>query len=90
MAKRKVALLGDSSSHGGTIITSNQDGSVKAETKVIPVQGAILSCPIHGPSSITSNLDEDWLINGKKVVLDGSVASCGATIVSSALKTFGS
>ena len=90
MAKRKVALLGDSSSHGGSISSSNQDGTVKAEGKVIPVQGAILSCPIHGPQPINSNLDEDWLINGKKVVLDGSQAACGAIIIASSTKTFGS
>jgi len=88
---RKVALLGDSSNHGGSIITSNQDGTVKAEGKEIPVEGAMFSCPIeeHGVTAITSNLDDDWFINGKKVVLEGSVAGCGAVIISSAVKTFG-
>ena len=89
---RKVALLGDGSSHGGSIISSGQDGSVKAEGKEIPVAGAMHSCPIedHGVTAINSNLDDNWLINGKKVVLEGSVAGCGAVIISSAVKTFGS
>lgn len=89
---RLVALLGDSSSHGGVIITSNNDGTVKAEGKAIPVNGALHSCPIegHGVTPINSNLDEDWFINGKKVVLEGSIAGCGAVIISSAIKTFGS
>ncbi len=92
MAKRLVALLGDTSSHAGTITTSNQDGTVKAEGKVIPVDGALHSCPIqgHGVTTITTNLDEDFNINGKKVVLDESKAGCGASIIASSIKTYGS
>jgi len=91
MSKRAVARIGDSSTHGGSIITSNQDGSVKAEGKEIAVEGALFSCPIegHDVTSITSNLDNDWTVNGKKVVLDGSVAGCGARIIATATKTFG-
>lgn len=91
MSGRLVALLGDTSDHGGTITSSNQDGTVTAEGKQVCVDGAILNCPIpgHGPNSINSNLDNDWEINGKKVVLDGSKASCGASIISSATRTFG-
>jgi len=88
---RLVALLGDSSNHGGSIVTSNQNGSVSAERKVIPVEGALFSCPVHGhgTTEIHGNLDDKWLINGKKVVLEGSTAGCGAAIISSATKTFG-
>lgn len=86
---RKVALLGDTSDHGGSITVSNQDGTVYAEGKVIPVSGATLNCPIHGNQSIINNLDNNWLINGKKVVLDASLAACGAKIIASAVKTFG-
>ena len=91
MDKRLVALEGDTSSHGGFIKTSNQDGSVKAEGKEIAVEGAIFSCPItgHGDTEIHGNLDNNWTINSKKVVLEGSTAGCGAVIISSANKTFG-
>jgi len=90
--RRLIALLGDSSNHGGSIVSTNQDGSVKAEGKVIPVEGAIFQCPIesHGNTEIHGNLDDDWFINGKKVVLEGSIAGCGAVIISSAMKTYGS
>lgn len=92
MSKKLVALLGDTSSHGGSITDSNQNGSVKAEGIEIAVEGALHSCPVdgHGTTEIHGSLDEDWFINGKKVVLNGSVADCGAVIISSATKTYGS
>jgi uncharacterized Zn-binding protein involved in type VI secretion len=91
MAKRKVALLGDTTSHGGTINVSNQDGTVKAEGKEVLVKGASFYCPVDDRIAyIVSNLDDDLKVNGKEVVLDGSVADCGATVIASSEKTFGS
>ena len=87
---RKVAKLGDSSSHGGSITSSNTDHRTFVEGAEICVKGAILSCPIHGNQPIIGNLDNDWYVNGKKVVLDGSTAACGASIIASCKKTYGS
>lgn len=95
---RAVARIGDTSSHGGYISTSNQDGTVSnpdgtviAEGIEVAVDGALHVCPIpgHGTTSISTNLDDNWLVNGKNVVLDGSVAGCGASIIATATKTFG-
>jgi len=86
---RAVARVGDTCDHGGSIISSNQDGSVKAEGKEVAVEGAVLNCSIHGQTEIHGNLDDNWTVNGKKVVLDGSVADCGAVIIASASRTFG-
>jgi uncharacterized Zn-binding protein involved in type VI secretion len=88
MATRKVGRFGDTSTHGGTITNANQDGTVKAENKLIAVDGAILSCPIHGAQIVNSNLAVKSKVNNKNMVLDGSIATCGAVILASATKTF--
>jgi len=86
---RKVAKLGDSSSHGGNISNSNTNHTVFVERNEICVDGAILSCPIHGSQPITGNLSVKWYANSRKVVLDGSTAACGASIIASCIKTYG-
>ena len=90
MSKRKLALLGDSSTHGGSITNSNTDGTVKAEGKEVCVSGAILNCPIHGAQPITGNLATKTKANSKLLVLNGSIANCGAVVIASTLKTYGS
>jgi len=79
---RIVACLGDSSSHGGTIITSGQDGTVLAGGSVIAVAGALHSCPIkkHGVTAIIPIITKTT-INGKLIITDGAIAGCGAKIV---------
>lgn len=80
MAK-KVAAVGDSSSHGGTIITSGQDGALTINGEVIAVQGALHSCPIedHGVTAITP-VAVITFKNGKLIITEGAVAGCGAVI----------
>lgn len=76
-----VACIGDGSSHGGTVITSGQDGTVKAGGSVIAVNGALHSCPIedHGVTAITP-ISTKTYVNGKLVITQGAVAGCGAVI----------
>ena len=78
---RNVACVGDGSSHGGSVITSNQDGTVKAAGDIIAVQGALHSCPIdgHGTTPITSIITKTR-VNGKLVITSGAKAGCGAII----------
>jgi uncharacterized Zn-binding protein involved in type VI secretion len=77
----KIARLGDSSSHGGTIISTNQDNTVTANSIPIAVAGAMHSCPItgHGTTSITPITVKTY-INNKLVLTIGAVAGCGAVI----------
>ena len=79
---RIVACLGDSSSHGGTIITSGQDGTVLAGGSVIAVAGAMHNCPKkdHGVTVIIPIIMKTT-INGKLIITDGAIAGCGAKIV---------
>ena len=78
---KKVALLGDTSSHGGTIITSNQDGAFKVAGIPVAVNGALHSCPIpgHGITVVTSVTIKSYY-NGKLIVTEGARAACGAII----------
>ncbi len=93
MASRKIARVGDNSSHDAAIITSNQDGTVFCEGAVVAVDGAELashySDPTHVTPAITANLSTTVFINNKAVVLHDSVATCGASIIAGATKTFG-
>lgn len=78
---RGVACVGDTSSHGGTIITSGQDGTVLAAGAVVAVQGALHHCPKsgHGTTPVTPIIKNTY-INGKLVVTSGAVAGCGAVM----------
>lgn len=77
----KIACIGDSSSHGGTIISSGQDGNGTAKGQIIAVQGAMHSCPIHGHGTTPITvITTKTKYNGKLIVTEGAVAGCGATI----------
>lgn len=78
---RNVACVGDTSSHGGTIISSGQDGTVLAGGDVIAVEGALHSCPIdgHGVTPVYPIIRKTF-INGKLIVTDGARAGCGAVM----------
>ena len=74
-----VCCVGDVSDHGGSITSSNQDGTVTVAGTVIAVSGAILACPIHGNQSISA-ITTKSKINGKLVLTYGATAACGAKI----------
>lgn len=78
---RAIAVVGDSSSHGGVIISSNQDGTLKACGIVVAVNGALHSCPIpyHGITQISAVIIKTYQ-NGKLVLTRGAMAGCGALI----------
>jgi len=78
---RRVACVWDISTHGGTIITSNQNGTVFAKGSEIAVNRAQHSCPIegHGTTEISSIISKTF-INGKLVITEGATAGCGAII----------
>jgi uncharacterized Zn-binding protein involved in type VI secretion len=82
MSAKIVAVLGDGSTHGGTIVSTNQDGRATLANIAIAVYGANHSCPIigHGTTTIEENCSTVTTINGKAVVIYGSVAGCGAII----------
>lgn len=77
-----VALLGDPSSHGGSITTSGQDGKCTVKGTAVAVNGGQHSCPIpgHGVTSITA-ITTKSKINSKLIATYGATAGCGALIL---------
>jgi uncharacterized Zn-binding protein involved in type VI secretion len=75
-----VAVVGDTSTHGGSIITSGQDGSITVGGFEVAVDGAILDCPSHGNVVISSVISKTYG-NSKLLVTMDATASCGAKII---------
>ena len=75
-----VAILGSTSSHGGTM-TSASGTKFQTSAGNVCLDGDLHSCPIqgHGVTAVTGNSTKATC-NGKKVILDGAVAGCGAVI----------
>ena len=82
MSLHSVGCLGDVSDHGGTVISTNQDGTVKVAGLDVAVSGALHQCPIkdHGTTPITATTTKSF-INGKLIVTYGATAGCGAKII---------
>lgn len=82
-----VARLGDSSSHGGTIISSASKMTV--EGKLVARVTDLHSCPIpgHGITAIMTGSPR-FICEGQQVARTGSVTGCGASIIGGASKTF--
>ena len=74
-----VARVGDTTSHGGSIIS----GSTKILTNGLATAhiGSGHYCPIHGTNTISSGSTKTT-IEGFGVARIGDVTSCGAVIVS--------
>lgn len=75
-----IARMGDTSSHGGTIIT----GALKTFVDGVPVarMGDLHVCPIYG-HLVTPiiNGSPTTMVEGKPVARMGDMAACGAMIV---------
>lgn len=80
-----IARLGDSSDHGGVIISS---GSTSVEGALVARVGDMHSCPIpdHGVTAIL-NGSPNFTEGGQNVARSGSVCGCGAVIIGGATKT---
>ena len=78
------ARLGDTSSHGGAIITSAS--KTMCEGALVAREGDILNCPIHGPNPIVGH-SVKYKAEGAFVARHGDATACGATLVSGATKS---
>ena len=81
-----VARLGDSSSHGGVIITSASKTIV--EGKLVARVGDSHSCPVpgHGVTPIVTGSPQ-FTAEGALVARTSSLTGCGALIIGGAQKT---
>ena len=85
MSGKPVARVGDTGSHGGSII----DGSpaVRANNRPIALVGSTYNCPVHGPNPIVTGAPY-ILGNDVLVAHVGSKTACGAEITSGSPDVF--
>jgi uncharacterized Zn-binding protein involved in type VI secretion len=81
-----IARLGDTSTHGGAIVTAASERS-KCEGKRIARHTDILNCPIHGPTPIVTH-SQKMLCEGLHVARHGDLTACGAALISGATKSY--
>jgi uncharacterized Zn-binding protein involved in type VI secretion len=81
----KVVRLGDSSSHGGTMISAGS--SVLVNGIPMCISGDSHSCPIdgHGVTGVTGTAG--YTSKSLRGIKTGDVAGCGAVIVSGSQNT---
>lgn len=79
----KVIRLGDTSDHGGAVVTASAD--YKSEGIFVARVGDTFACPLHGPNPIAEGSPQH-LNNGKRVARHGDHTSCGAALIASAQK----
>ncbi len=78
---RPSARLGDTSSHGGTIITGSDTTSINGKPAARVGDLHTCSIPGHGVTSITSG-SKSVMIEGSSAARVGDSVGCGAVIVS--------
>ena len=81
MSDQFIAVLGDPSNHGGTLIDTNQSNRLVLQDTPVCVDGCLHSCPIpyHGVTPVTA-ITVNTFCEGKLVVTTGAIAGCGAII----------
>jgi len=78
---KNIALLGDPSDHGGTLVSTNTDNTFDVGGTQVCADGCDHSCPIpfHGTTSVTAVTVKSY-VNGKLIITTNAVAGCGAKI----------
>jgi uncharacterized Zn-binding protein involved in type VI secretion len=78
---KNIALLGDSSDHGGSLVSTNTDNTFDVGGIQVCANGCDHSCPIpgHGTTQVSAVTVKSY-INGKLIITTNAVAGCGATI----------
>ena len=82
---KKFILLGDTTTHGGTVVTAEGAGCMTidgipvacvGDKVTCPKKGHSVACIIQGASGPVSTL------NGKAIAREGDKTSCGASLIS--------
>ena len=83
---RKVIRLGDSTSHGGKVISTSAPHLTVDGQPVVCI-GDKCTCPLpgHGIGTIIES-DDKHTVNGKGVAYEGHRTSCGAVLLATSGK----
>ncbi len=74
---KNVVVLGDKTSHGGTVITASS--SFEIEGKNAALLNDNVSCPEHGTNRIIE-CKQDYEEQGKGIVVHGCKSECGSVV----------
>jgi len=84
-----MLLDGDSGSGcGGTGTVTTSAVKTYAEGSLLVLNGDTYTCSLHGGQTVSNPISTKTYAEGKLIALHGSSSSCGATITSSATKTY--
>ncbi|MBC7620874.1 MAG: PAAR domain-containing protein [Candidatus Saccharibacteria bacterium] len=83
---RKLILVGDPTSHGGSVLSGAPTSTVGG--KPVARLGDRVSCPRHGDNSIVEG-QAAYAINGIPAALEGHRTKCGATLIATCNSTVG-
>lgn len=78
-----IVRLGDSSTHGGAVISSASKW--RCEGPLIARLGDMFNCPLHGINPIASGSGKH-ICEGAPIARQGDVTACGASLISGASK----
>jgi uncharacterized Zn-binding protein involved in type VI secretion len=84
MALKPVCRLGDTSSHGGAMVSAS--GTVRTDGIQACRDQDTLACPIHGDNPVTGT-GITTIDGGRKRIRIGDVAGCGAVMTTGSLST---
>lgn len=78
-----VIVKGDSTSHGGSVITGQHNFRING--KEVACEGDMVTCPqeYHPPVSAITNGSSTFYVNGRRVATEDSVGGCGCKLIAS-------
>lgn len=82
----KLILLGDKTSHGGTVIEASPETSIGGIWVARLGDKVACSIPGHGVCPIVTG-DATFLIDGKPAARVGDLTACGAVLIASQVLT---
>ncbi len=81
MSARSVIVIGDKTTHGGTVLQGSQ--TMTAGGKSVARQGDLVSCPKCKGNFPIIDGSSIMLANGRGIALEGMKTACGAELIAS-------
>lgn len=79
MSEKLVIVVGDKTSHGGTVMTG--DDILEICGKPTACLGDRVSCPVHGDTKIVEGFHTTMIDPNKTLAYDGCKTTCGAVLI---------
>lgn len=84
MSARRVIVIGDKTTHGGTVLQGSQTMTAGGTgSKSVARQGDLVSCPKCKGNFPIIEGSSIMLANGRGIALEGMKTACGAELIAS-------